>query len=140
MENKKKTQEQDLKSCSKAELQEIVKENAEGLSKQHGCVVEALLLNDAGFNKEDGEWVIGYYKTPTLYQKMTIIDNVDKDKTMKGFNLLKANLLKENSSPRLVNFEDPKNHGVILGASLALAGAAFDFSINQVEAIKKNGE
>ena len=130
---------EDLSKYTKEELQELVNVNAEGLSKTHGMVY-GLLLNTAGFDSEDGEWVIGYFKAPTLYQKMTIIDRLDVDKTLKGFQLLKQNLIKENSDPRLTDERNEKNHRVIIGASLTAANMCVDFSINQTAELKKNGK
>jgi len=128
-----------LKDLTVDQLNELVITNANGLTERLGRKVHGLLLNTAGMNKTDGDWVVGYYYEPSLYQKMTILDHVDKDKILKGFQLLEANIIKEHSDPRLINKENAANHNVIIGASLAVVGSAIDFSINQVTDLKKNG-
>lgn len=137
-ENTKKVKE--TKKLSVEELSETVEKNAKGLSVKHGREVFGLLLNEAGFESTEGDWVIGYCFAPSLFQKMTLIDSIDKDKLMKGFHLLNANIIKENSDARLMDKENPKNHNVIIGACLAIAGKAISFSINQTNDLKKSGE
>ena len=131
---------EELKNLTQEQINEAVVKNAEGLSLKMGRKVYGLMLNTAGMDRTDGEWVIGYYYEPSLYQKMTILDHVDKDKTLKGFQLLEQNLIKEHSDARLINKEDSNNHNVIIGASLAIVGKSLDFAINQVKDLKKNGE
>ena len=125
--------EKDLKNYSLEELQALVTENAEGLSKKMGTKVYGLLLNTAGFEETDGDWVIGYFKAPTLYQKMTILDRIEIDKTLKGYQLLQSNLIKEHSDERLLDDKNPDNHKIIIGAALTAAAMSIDFSINQVQ-------
>jgi hypothetical protein len=131
---------EDLKNLSKDELNELVVKNAEQLSATKGPRVEGLLLNTNGFDSSEGEWVIGYYTAPTLYQKMTMLDNIEKDKMIKGMQILEKNLIRENSDPRFLEKENPDNHKLIIGASLAVVGKSIDFSVNQVTELKKNGE
>lgn len=132
---------EDLKGKSFEELNKLVNESAEGLSVKHGCKVFPLLLNTGGFDSKDGEWVIGYYKEPTLYQCMTIIDNLDSGtKTLKGWQICEANLIKENSDMKYFKKEVATNKAIIIGAGLDAASKAVNFSVNQSTSIKKNGE
>jgi hypothetical protein len=131
----------DLKKLSLEEIQDLVNKNAEGLSIKLGVKVYGLLLNTGGFDSTDGDYVIGYYKVPTLYQKFTIFDNLNSgNKTLKGFQLLEQNLIKEHSDMKYFDKKDSNNDAIIIGASLDIINKCVTFCLNQVEEQKKSGE
>ncbi len=127
---------------NKAELVEMANKKAEELTAKLGKKVYPMVLNTADFKEETGEWVVGYIKAPSLYQKASIIDNFDTgNKTMKGIEFLKLNLIKEESDIRFTQIEDSRNDNIILGAALFITGKGFRFSIvESTEELKKNGE
>lgn len=133
-------EQKDLKSYTVEELNELVSKNADALSKTMGTKVFGLLLNTDGYESITGEWVIAYYKAPTLYQKMVIIDNVDKDKILKGWQLLEQNIIKEHSHMDYFRKEVESNHNIIIGAAMSVVGNSLSFSVNRVSDLKKNGE
>lgn len=121
------------------ELLVVVNKRAEELTLSKGFQVYPLLLNTDGFLSEEGQWVIGYFKAPSLFQKMTILENINKEKLMKGHQLLELNLLKEESMMKYFKKEDPKNEGIIIGAVYEVLEKSVVYSVNRANDLKKNG-
>lgn len=124
------------------ELKANAEKKANDLTLSTGKKVFPIVVNTEEYGGKGGEWVIGYIKAPSLYQKAGIIDSFNTgNKTMKGIELLRTNIIKECSDARLSQFEDPKNENIILGAALFVCGKGYMFSIvEQVEEEKKSGE
>ena len=132
---------EDLKEKSYEELISDVDKNAEGLSITKGTKVHGLLLNTAGFEETTGDWVVAYYKSPDLYQRMTIMDSLQgENKTLKGWQLFEKNVIKENSDMKYFDKRDPKNIPIIMGAALHTINNSIAFSVNHATDLKKNGE
>lgn len=130
------------KKQSFEELKEIANKKAIDLTNQLGKKVYGEVINTEEYGGKDGEWLTFYIKAPSLYQKAGIIDSFNTgNKTMKGIELLRTNLLKEHSHPRFSKLEDVENENIVLGAALFITGKGYMFSIvEQSEEIKKNGE
>lgn len=131
--------ENNLKDLTFEQINDLVQKNAEELSKTKGKKVLPLLINDAGFDSKEGNWVIGYFYAPSLRQKMSMMDSLEKDKFFKGFQLLKQNLITENSDVRFLQEENDACHGIIMGASIEVANKSIDIALNQAVELKKNG-
>jgi hypothetical protein len=129
---------EDLKKKTKEELNELVQKAAEGLSKTEGCKVFPLLLNSAGFDSTEGEWVVGYYKEASLFQCMDLFDTLNSgNRTLKGWQLIEKNLIKAHSDMKWFDMKQPKNKWICLGAALDAINNSSIFSLNQAEEIKK---
>lgn len=132
--DKKKQNYEELKANSEKKAQE--------LTLSLGKKVFPIVVNTEEYGGKDGEWVVGYIKAPSLYQKAGIIDSFNTgNKTMKGIELLRTNIVRECSDVRFTQFEDPKNENILLGAALFICGKGYMFSIvEQTDELKKSGE
>lgn len=113
------------------EANDLVTKRAEELSLSNNITVLPLLF------ETEKDWCIGYFKSPTRMQTMSVLGKGGVDPLFSGEALLIANLIKNESDFRFLN-DSPLYDEINIGAFLEAYASANKISKNLAE--KKIGK
>ena len=117
------------KELSLEEMQALVSQQAEKLSKDEGVPVMPLLF------KENEEWIVGFVRKPTRTTVRMAVDKMEKfGRIEAGDLILQASLMPGVSDERILS-EKPEFDGINMGACLQ----CLDLIEVNLSMVKKNG-
>lgn len=132
---------EELKNLPFDEVNNVVNLNAIEIGKKIGKKVHPLIFNTDKTGANKGDYIIGYFRAPSLYEKMSLVDSYsnEKGRTFQGFMMLETLLLKDYSDKIFFNKENSEFHDILIGASLNVYGT-IEINSNLSIDLKKNGE